>query len=218
MLFLPAHAFSYYRSLYLPQQPLSAIMSTPEPNTTATSLPVPDRPSQANTKPQRVLACVVCQKRKVKCDRRVPCTNCIRSQTQCVPAATLVPRQRRRRFPERELLDRLRHYESLLRHSNIKFEPLHKDHLTTEKKSLNPDSEGRGYDSQDDEQLVTAVGADQSSSHSMAIKSEKVYEAKYALALQESYLPRLPITFFQEHLARFDSKGTSTFANVSEPN
>jgi hypothetical protein len=37
----------------------------------------------------------------------------------------LAPRQRRRRFPERELLDRLRHYEDLLSQHNIAFEPLH---------------------------------------------------------------------------------------------
>ena len=43
---------------------------------------------------------------------------------QCVPS-TLVPRQRRRRFAERDLLDRLRHYENLLRENNIIFDPLH---------------------------------------------------------------------------------------------
>jgi len=61
---------------------------------------------------------------QVKCDRRFPCANCIKAAVQCVPAA-LVPRQRRRRFPERDLLDRLRHYESLLQENNISFEPLH---------------------------------------------------------------------------------------------
>src|SRR6201996_3670681 len=130
-------------------------------------------------KSRRILACVLCQQRKVKCDRKFPCANCTRSHAQCVPAATLVPRQRRRRFPERELLDRLRHYEDLLRHSNIKFEPLHKNYSATEKKLPNTDNEGRGYDSQDDEQLVATAGADQSSSPSMAVKPEIVYEAKY---------------------------------------
>lgn len=43
---------------------------------------------------------------------------------QCVPAA-LTPRQRRRRFAEKELLERLRHYEGLLRQNNVPFEPLH---------------------------------------------------------------------------------------------
>lgn len=76
------------------------------------------------SKPQRVLACLLCQQRKIKCDRKFPCAHCARAGTKCVPAG-LVPRQRRRRFPERELLDRIRNYEELLRQNNVAFEPLH---------------------------------------------------------------------------------------------
>lgn len=158
-------------------------MSTPERSITAMSPATTNCPSSQVAKPQRVLACLLCQQRKVKCDRKFPCANCIRFNAQCVPATTLGPRQRRRRFAERELLDRLRHYESLLRHSNIKFEPLHKNHSTTENKPSNPDNEGQGYDSQDDEQLVATADADQSSSPSMAVKSEIVFDAKYVLAI-----------------------------------
>lgn len=39
--------------------------------------------------------------------------------------APVTPRPRKRRFPERHLLDRLRHYEELLRRNRIEFEPLH---------------------------------------------------------------------------------------------
>ncbi|KAH7066025.1 hypothetical protein FB567DRAFT_532512 [Paraphoma chrysanthemicola] len=60
-------------------------------------------------KPQRVLACILCQQRKVKCDRKFPCAVCTKAGVQCISAA-IAPRQRRRRFPERELLDRLRDY------------------------------------------------------------------------------------------------------------
>ncbi|KAF3941272.1 hypothetical protein ABW19_dt0200310 [Dactylella cylindrospora] len=88
----------------------------------STAIPTPDPVNAA--KPQRVLACILCQQRKIKCDRKFPCANCARNGAHCVPAA-LVPRQRRRRFPERELLERLRHYESLLRQNKINFEPLH---------------------------------------------------------------------------------------------
>ncbi|KAJ5964052.1 C6 zinc finger domain protein [Penicillium vulpinum] len=70
-------------------------------------------------KTQRVLACVLCQQRKIKCDRTFPCLNCVRACVQCEQAT----RQRRRRFSERELLARLRHYESLLRQHNIKIDP-----------------------------------------------------------------------------------------------
>ncbi|KAH6839525.1 fungal-specific transcription factor domain-containing protein [Chaetomium sp. MPI-CAGE-AT-0009] len=81
-------------------------------------------PNRMTGKSQRVLACQLCQQRKVKCDRKFPCANCTRAGTTCVPAA-LVPRQRRRRFPERELLARIRHYETLLRQHNVAFDPLH---------------------------------------------------------------------------------------------
>ncbi|CAI6090319.1 unnamed protein product [Clonostachys chloroleuca] len=81
--------------------------------------------SEGKHQEQRILACVLCQKRKVRCDRKSPCTNCIRLRANCVPGS-LGPR--RRRFPERELLLRLRKYEHLLRENQIKFEPLHKDH------------------------------------------------------------------------------------------
>jgi hypothetical protein len=81
-------------------------------------------PNRATGKSQRVLACQLCQQRKVKCDRKYPCANCTRAGTPCVPA-TVVPRQRRRRFPEHELLTRIRHYETLLRQHNVPFDPLH---------------------------------------------------------------------------------------------
>lgn len=86
------------------------------------SNPLEDGPQSRPSKHQHVLACTLCQQRKVKCDRRLPCANCVKSRTQCVPA-TLAPR-RRRRFPERALLDRLRNYESLLRKNDIPFDSL----------------------------------------------------------------------------------------------
>ncbi|KAL5114742.1 hypothetical protein ACEQ8H_007359 [Pleosporales sp. CAS-2024a] len=83
-----------------------------------------ERPTQQAIRTQRVLACQLCQQRKVRCDRKFPCANCTKAGVQCVSTA-LASRQRRRRFPERELLERLRHYEELLRQNNIPFEPLH---------------------------------------------------------------------------------------------
>ena len=135
----------------------------------------PALPLSQLSKPQRVLACVLCQQRKVKCDRRYPCANCTKSRVQCIPA-TQVSRRRRRRFPERELLERLRKYEDLLRQNNIKFEPLHKD-AAVDKES--PNAEG-SYDS-DDEQPKTAKIP------STTFESERVYEAKYALSEKLSH-------------------------------
>ena len=103
--------------------------------------------ASAAVKPQRVLACVLCQQRKVKCDRKFPCSHCRRAGAQCVPAG-LVQRQRRRRFPERELLERVRYYEGLLRQHNIKFEPLHggspEQMHTPQNDHASPSEEGDG--------------------------------------------------------------------------
>lgn len=172
-------------SLHLPQQPVSTMTPTLERSTPPTSPAATHRPSSPAAKSSRALACALCQKRKVKCDRRKsPCANCIRSQAQCVPAPPPVTRQRRQRFPERELLDRLRYYETLLRRSNINFEPLHtKDASTREERSLDTDRQGPGCDSQDDEQLVATAGIERPSSPTRVDKPKTVYEAKYALAL-----------------------------------
>jgi hypothetical protein len=97
---------------------MSSEIPTPEHSAGALSPPAP------TPKPQRVLSCVLCSQRKVKCDRKFPCSNCVKAGAQCVSAASIT-RQRRRRFPERELLDRLRLYEDLLRKNNIPFQPLH---------------------------------------------------------------------------------------------
>lgn len=78
-----------------------------------------------SVKQHRVLACVLCQQRKVKCDRQFPCANCVKARAECVPS-TLAQRKRKRRFGDRELLEHLRKYEDLLRQNNIPFEPLHK--------------------------------------------------------------------------------------------
>ncbi|KAL1799021.1 hypothetical protein ACET3X_003058 [Alternaria dauci] len=120
---------------------MSSDMPTPELSADALS------PLAAASKPQRVLSCVLCAQRKVKCDRKSPCSNCIKAGAQCLSAAT-IPRQRRRRFPERELLDRLRHYEDLLKKNNIAFQPLHA--------SSNPSTRsGERGDSRDEKEART---------------------------------------------------------------
>lgn len=125
------------------------------------------------SKPQRVLACVLCQQRKVKCDRKFPCANCIKFRTQCVPA-TLVRPRRRRRFPERALLERLRDYEALLRQNNITFEPLPED-SAGEKRSHNAEiasnSDGGHPENMEPDVLTPST----------KVKSEGGFEAKYAL-------------------------------------
>lgn len=59
--------------------------------------------------------CIFCQKRKVKCDRNYPCGNCKRASTECISPTSLPPKKRKRRFPEAELLAKIRRYEHHLK-------------------------------------------------------------------------------------------------------
>ena len=97
---------------------------------------------------------------------------------QCVPAA-LIPRQRRRRFPERELLERLRRYEGLLRENGIEFEPLHTSTLGAEEGCSR--AESRGYESPGDRCSGGRSAGRQEGLEGgkTAVKAEIVYEAKY---------------------------------------
>ncbi|KAF4550197.1 Fungal specific transcription factor domain-containing protein 23 [Elsinoe fawcettii] len=129
------------------------------------------------SKPHRILACVLCQQRKIKCDRRIPCGQCVKARAQCVPGS-LVAKARRKRFAERDLLDRLRHYEALLRENNVTFQPLHPDHPVEDGDTIVPKALASRAASEDGdvaEDGTSASGADQN------IKTEGVtptYNAK----------------------------------------
>lgn len=75
-------------------------------------------------------------------------------------------RNRKPRFPERALLDRIRGYEELLRQNNVRFEPLAKD-MIADRHSVESDAVG-------DE--ASEVGDAQSST----VESEKTHVPKYA--------------------------------------
>lgn len=83
----------------------------------------PNSTTDPKLRKKRILACVLCQQRKVKCDRNFPCANCRRSGVRCLSTGS--PQPRRRRFAERELLDRVQQYEELLRRNHVDFKPLH---------------------------------------------------------------------------------------------
>ncbi|CRG86132.1 Outward-rectifier potassium channel TOK1 [Talaromyces islandicus] len=106
-----------------------------------------DSPS-ATTKPQRVLAC-------------------------CEPAAPVLHR-RKRRFPERELLDRIHSYEDLLSQNRIKFEPLHKDPTVGE--STQSPHRKESYDSED--MHPETIKTDHSSHLTPASYTQRIYGAK----------------------------------------
>ncbi|POR35868.1 Putative transcriptional regulatory protein [Tolypocladium paradoxum] len=61
----------------------------------------------------RVLACVLCQHRKIKCDRSFPCSNCVKANVTCTPSTPAPARKRRR--PNQDLQERLARCEELLK-------------------------------------------------------------------------------------------------------
>ena len=59
-------------------------------------------------------SCITCRKRKVKCDKRHPCSNCNKAAIECVfPGPGRAPR-RSRKPPDTELLARLRRLEGVV--------------------------------------------------------------------------------------------------------
>src|SRR6201996_7377678 len=59
-------------------------------------------------------SCVTCRKRKVKCDKKHPCSNCARAGIECVfPAPGRAPRKPRKP-QDPDLAERLRRLESLV--------------------------------------------------------------------------------------------------------
>lgn len=72
----------------------------------------------------RGTSCVLCQQRKVRCDKNKPCANCVKAKVECKVIPPQPPRRRKKRLQERDLIDRLKKYESLLSENGVKFDPL----------------------------------------------------------------------------------------------
>jgi DNA-binding XRE family transcriptional regulator len=124
--------------------------------------------SHRPAKPARVLACVLCQQRKVKCNREFPCANCIKARVQCVPATQLA-RRKRRRLPGHDLLGRLRHYEELLNKNNIPFE------------AIGEHGANQALEDTGDDGVGSTVGMSPTMQDPESQKNEAVFETKYAL-------------------------------------
>lgn len=60
-------------------------------------------------------SCVICQRRKVKCNRQFPCSNCVKSRIECTPSIPAPPRRRKRKVPDEEIQAKLRYYRELLK-------------------------------------------------------------------------------------------------------
>jgi hypothetical protein len=99
-------------------------------------------------------SCILCQQRKVRCDKQKPCSNCIKARAECVPSAPIGPRRRRRKLTETDLVGRLRRYEHLLKKHGIKLDD--DEDLTSERESAD-NHERKEYNRADDGPLSLAV-------------------------------------------------------------
>lgn len=93
--------------------------SSPQPS--GPTIPPPTQP--IHQKITRGHSCILCQQRKVRCDRQKPkCSNCIKARAECIPSTPAAPRRRRRKLSELDVAARLRKYEHLLRVNGIRIE------------------------------------------------------------------------------------------------
>ncbi|KAL7789539.1 fungal-specific transcription factor domain-containing protein [Trichoderma ceciliae] len=104
----------------------------PRPNVHPLSYRPPQQTSQAVDasvfKLTRGTSCVLCQQRKVRCDKNKPCANCVKAGAECRVIPPQPPRRRKKRLQEKDLLERLRKYESLLVQHGVKFDAIDPDY------------------------------------------------------------------------------------------
>ncbi|KAH7237963.1 hypothetical protein B0J15DRAFT_453431 [Fusarium solani] len=88
-------------------------------------------PSMSNMLPDQTEAlrnCIGCKERKVRCDRRLPCSNCTKAHRDCVfPTTGRILRQPQRTRPEpttmtrRHLVDQIRRLEDMVGHLHARY-------------------------------------------------------------------------------------------------
>lgn len=70
----------------------------------------------------RSFSCFPCRQRKVRCDRRHPCSPCARMGKECSFVAPLRGKRRGKRAPKEGLHAKLQRYEELLKSYGVKIE------------------------------------------------------------------------------------------------
>nr|XP_036583300.1 C6 transcription factor [Colletotrichum truncatum]KAF6792276.1 C6 transcription factor [Colletotrichum truncatum] len=107
--------------------------------------PPPEPDPMAAMKLTRGTSCVLCQQRKVRCDKNKPCANCVKARVECRVIPPQPPRRRKKRLQERDLVDRLKKYEVLLAENGVKFDPIATDLKASDRDSVHVD-EGSNID------------------------------------------------------------------------
>jgi hypothetical protein len=68
-------------------------------------------------------SCLTCRQRKVKCDRSNPCSNCVKTGTQCSFIPPVRGKRKRIKSPREGLHAKLKRYEELLKSYGANIEP-----------------------------------------------------------------------------------------------
>ena len=100
-------------------QPLSSPSSSSNPSgyIKSTSVdPAANPGTHTAHDPPSIRSCVTCRRRKVRCNKRTPCSNCVKAGIECVfPPPGRAPRKSKRPH-DAELLSRLRRLEGVIEH------------------------------------------------------------------------------------------------------
>ncbi|PGH17921.1 hypothetical protein AJ79_00820 [Helicocarpus griseus UAMH5409] len=112
--------------------PESASLTVKELPNQSSHLPAPTTaPSTAHSTIQHHLrSCITCRRRKVRCNKNHPCSNCVKANTECVfPGPGRAPRKSKKQ-PDNELLARLRRLEGMVQ--NLGAQATDDGHLSLE--------------------------------------------------------------------------------------
>ncbi|KAJ3543088.1 hypothetical protein NM208_g3751 [Fusarium decemcellulare] len=93
---------------------------------------------QAAQKFPKALACAQCRRRKIKCDHKTPCSNCLKIDVACVPYKS--PSTRKRRLSKKSLEERLARCEALV--IERKNQPSPSDEASVAQLSMSPNLSG----------------------------------------------------------------------------
>ena len=69
-------------------------------------------------------SCVICQRRKVKCDKTDPCSNCVRHRVVCEYRTPALPKRRKRTSPDPDIHTKLRRYEEILQKHGLSLDEM----------------------------------------------------------------------------------------------
>lgn len=86
----------------------------------------------------KAFSCRRCFERKVRCDKLNPCSNCAKSNVECIFRVPPPPRRRRRRSPDAALLTRLKRYEEVLKRNGIDVEDDQSPAVSSTTSALSP--------------------------------------------------------------------------------